>query len=369
MFSGSRVVLVVVTVAMVVSGCLRTQADAVDHRIGYAIDPGFLTGNQDYVDAVVADANIVTVENHLKWGLVHPGPDTYDFSVADQIVDFAAANDMEVRGHVLVWHRQLPAWVTQGEWTREELIDVMRDHIHTVVGHYRDNHPGVVVHWDVVNEAFLPDGSRRPTIFQQVIGDDYLELAFRFAREADPDARLYYNDFYAHGIVVGDAIVNGLPVGPGANSVRTDCADVPKCVATRAMVEQFQVDGIPIDGVGFQGHIFGTDVTDYAEFASWTAPLGIDWALTEVDVSLVAGTDTAANRAAQAAAFLSMIEDCLDSPNCDTTIMWSVGDDDSWIPGETGGLLDHGSLRQPGYGPKLAYYEVWEALHEAARVD
>lgn len=369
MFSRSRVVLVVVTVAMVASGCLRAQADAVDHRIGYAIDPGFLAGNQDYVDAVVADANIVTVENHLKWGLVHPGPDTYDFSVADQIVDFAAANDMEVRGHVLVWHRQLPAWVTQGEWTREELIDVMRDHIHTVVGHYRDNHPGVVVHWDVVNEAFLPDGSRRPTIFQQVIGDDYLELAFRFAREADPDAQLYYNDFYAHGIVVGDAIINGFPIGPGADSTRTDCAEVPKCVATRAMVEQFRVDGVPIDGIGFQGHVFGTDVTDYGEFASWTAPLGIDWALTEVDVALVAGTDTPANRAAQAAAFRSMVEDCLDSPNCDTTIMWSVGDDDSWIPGETGGLLDHGSLRQPGYAPKPAYYEVWEALYEAARLD
>jgi len=334
--------------------------------MGYAIDPLVLEADATYRNIVIGDASIVTPENHMKWGLVHPGVDAYDFDRADEIVAFAQANGQEVRGHVLVWHSQLPSWITDAAWTRDELIEVMRDHIHTVVGHFHKQFPGVVTQWDVVNEAFNPDGSRRDTIFQQVIGDDYIELAFRFAREADPDVELFYNDFFDHTAVTLEAAALGLPAGPGANGDRTACAEVPRCVATRLLAESLLDAKAPIDGIGFQAHIWSNDPPDYSEFAGWTADLGLEWAITELDIALPANGVTDAMLLAQRAAFTKVIGACLTSPNCDTTVLWGVSDDNSWIPGFTGGLLDHGLLYGPDYGPKHALVDVWVLLRDSA---
>lgn len=361
--------IVLAASALVLSGCLREPADNRGHQIGYAVDPVALASDPRLAEIVENDANIVTAENHMKWGLIHPGADTYDFAAADQIVQFAVDHDQVVRGHVLVWHQQLPSWVTNGAWTRDELIEVMREHIHTVVGHFRDNFPGVVVEWDVVNEAFYADGSRRPTIFQQVIGDDYIELAFRFAREADPTARLFYNDFYDNSIVTLEALTQGLPLGLGASPTRTSCAAVPKCVATQDLIETLNglgdVGGRPlVDGLGLQGHVFGTNPTDYQAFTSWTADLGIDWAITELDIALPQAAVTPAQLAAQADAYRSVITDCLESENCSTTVIWGVCDYDSWIPAVTGGLLGRALLYDDECRPKAALPSVWAALVE-----
>lgn len=354
-----------VALALVATACLRVPAEAAGHRMGYAIDPTVLAADASYGNIVSNDASVVTPENHMKWGLIHPGVDTYDFERADEIVAFAEANGQEVRGHVLVWHSQLPQWITEGTWTRDALIEVMRDHIHAVVGHFRQEFPGVVTQWDVVNEAFNPDGSRRDTIFQQVIGDDYIELAFRFAREADPDVELFYNDFFDHIAVTLEAATQGLPAGVGANGARSDCAEVPRCVATRLLAESLLDAEAPIDGIGFQAHIWGNDPTDYLEFAGWTADLGLDWAITELDVALPAAGVTDAMIVAQRASFTKVIGACVTSTNCDTTVLWGVSDDQSWIPAFTGGLLDHGLLYGPDYQPKDALLDVW-ALLEAA---
>lgn len=355
----TRLLLAAVVVTLVAAACLRIPATRAGLSFGYAVDPAALADDAAYAGAVAADAGVVTPENHMKWSLVHPAPGTYDFAAADSIVASAAAQGQHVRGHVLVWHRQLPAWLTEREWTRAELVDVLRDHVHTVVGHFRDEFPGVVRQWDVVNEAFHADGTRRSTIWQDVIGDDYLELAFRFAHEADPDAQLFYNDFYDHGLVAAEAALEGLPSGVGATAGRSSCDDVPKCTATRSLVEGLVARDVPIHGVGFQGHVLGTAPADYRELASWVEPLGLSWAVTELDVALLTaqGSDPVALDA-QADAYESIVTDCLESDACDTVVVWGVDDAHSWIPGTTGGLLGHATLRDAQGVPKPAYVRL-----------
>src|SRR5262252_4880804 len=182
---------------------LRDLAAARSLRIGAAVQARRLT-ETDYTDTAAREFNIVTPENEMKFGPIHPGPEMYNFANADAIVDFATSHKMAVKGHTLVWHSQLPGWVTGGTWTRESLMSVLHDHIMTVVGRYK----GRVVWWDVVNEAMSDQGSGlRDTIWLRVIGPDYIEMAFRWAHEADPAAKLLYNDYFAEGLgVKSDAV-------------------------------------------------------------------------------------------------------------------------------------------------------------------
>ena len=145
--------------------------------IGTAVEPNHILYEPVYAEVLSREFGMLTTENALKFGPVHPAPDRYDWRGADAIVEFAEEHDMLVRGHTLVWHRQLPAWVKDGDWTREELMEVLREHITTVVGRYK----GRIVAWDVVNEAVEGNGELRDTIWLRVIGPEYFELAFRWA--------------------------------------------------------------------------------------------------------------------------------------------------------------------------------------------
>ena len=196
-----------------------------------------------------------------------------------------------------------------------------------------------------------------------MIGDDYLEIAFRAAHSADPTVDLFYNDFYDHIILTGETALDGTPAGPGSSPTRTNCDDVPKCVATRELASDFVARGVPIDGIGFQGHLLTPNATDYEQFTSWTQPLGLEWAITELDVALPAGRgDDPVLRRAQADTYASVVEDCLVSPNCDTVIIWGVNDANSWIPSTTGGALDHALIRDTDYRAKPAYQAIRRLL-------
>jgi endo-1,4-beta-xylanase len=320
------------------------QLDGVN--FGYSLSSTALIEDSEYAKIVEGDATIVTPENDMKWRRIQPERKVYDFSRANVIVEEAQLNGQSVRGHVLVWHRQLPEWLEEGDWTRDELIAVMRDHITKVVGYYRNVYPGVVTQWDVVNEAFHSDGTRRETIWQEIIGDDYIELAFRFARDADPDALLFYNDFYDAGIVADH---------DGASADRSSCDDVPKCAATKELADTFVRSGVPIDGIGFEAHIFDLEPPNYLELASWTGPLGLQWALTEVDVALDGNDgDDSDKLNEQADVYEAMTTDCLDSPNCNTIVLWGVSDGHSWIPRESDDELGHALLYDVDYQPKPA---------------
>jgi endo-1,4-beta-xylanase len=165
-------------------------------RIGAAVNPAQFEGRDARgTPIVVAQFNTISPENVLKWGVVHPRPDEYNFAPGDAYVSFGEKNHMFIVGHCLVWHSQTPRWVftdDKGEaLTRDALLERMHEHIRSVVGRYK----GRIGGWDVVNEALNEDGTLRDSPWHKIIGDDFLVKAFQFAHEADPQAELYYNDY------------------------------------------------------------------------------------------------------------------------------------------------------------------------------
>ena len=200
-------VVTLLCLALVSTGCDTTDESTDDLalrdlardrgiEIGAAVGTGLQMREPDYAEVLAREFSVLTPENSMKFGPIHPEPSEYDFTQPDALVAFAEEHDMKVRGHALVWHWQLPDWVEDRSWTREALIEVMREHIHTVVGRYK----GKIYAWDVVNEAVGDNGRLRDTIWLRTIGPEYVALAFQFAHEADPDALLFYNDYSAEAM-------------------------------------------------------------------------------------------------------------------------------------------------------------------------
>ncbi|MBN2509747.1 MAG: endo-1,4-beta-xylanase, partial [Spirochaetales bacterium] len=311
---------------------LREAADARGLNFGVAVIPGRFR-QPLYGGTLIGNFNSMTAENVMKWQTIHPERNRYDFSEADQIIDFAAENGMTVRGHTIIWHNQLAKWVTDTQWSRDELIEVMREHIFAVAGRYK----GKILAWDVVNEAI--DGSNyRKSLFYNVIGPEYIAMAFRMAHEADPQARLYYNDYGVSGL--------------GAKSD-----------AMYAMVKELLDDGVPIHGVGLQTHMsmqwdFSYDSMrrNMARFVD----LGLKVDLTEVDVRMELPV-TNEKLAEQADRYKRLMETCLEFPTCDTFIIWGLSDSASWIEYTFNGM-GSATIFDTHYQPKPAFFGVREAL-------
>jgi endo-1,4-beta-xylanase len=285
---------------------------------GAAIAPNFL-GEEGYANTLNAEFNSIVAENAMKWDATEPSPGQFDFSGGDQLVAYAEEHGMAVRGHTLVWHAQQPAWA-QG-LTGQALHDAMTGHIAGVAGHYQ----GKISSWDVVNEAFEWDGSRRQSNLQIQLGDKWIEDAFRAADAADPDARLCYNDYGTDGVnAKSDAIYD--------------------------MVVDFQARGVPIDCVGFQTHLSSdSDLSSYEQNLQRFADLGVDVEITELDVG--------GSGAAQAGVFRTVTEACLAVERCTGITVWGITDKYSWRGEETPLLFDG------NYQKKEAYEAVLDALN------
>ncbi len=325
-----------VSIAQPVS--LRTLADGAGIALGAAVDADGL-GDAAHRALLAEHVNLLSTRGDLSMAVVQPEPGVFDFSPADAIVDFAVENDMTVRGHELIG-ATVPDWVSGTSWTAETLSQVLRDHVIAVVGHFRERNPGVVTQWDVVSNAFLPDGTHRPTVWQQVIGDEYMRIAFEAARTADPAAQLFYDDFYDDLAVTQDAVAAGTALAPGANAERTTCDSVPKCVGIRDRIASMVGAGTPIDGVGFQSHLFSPDPANFTQLSSWVGDLGLTWAITEFDVPLPI-TEIASSESLefQATVYADALAACVDAANCDTFVTWGISDRFSPIPEETGGAF------------------------------
>jgi endo-1,4-beta-xylanase len=278
---------------------------------------------------------MLTPENAMKFGPLHPDPDRYNFADADAIIAFAKANAMQVRAHTLVWHEDLPRWLTERNVTREDLMANLRQHILTVVGRYR----GRVVAWDVVNEAMADSGSLRDTIWLRGIGPDYIDLAFRWAHEADPQARLFYNDYGGEGLGRKSDAIYGL-------------------------VRNLQTRGVPIHGVGLQTHIrleSSPALRDVAANMNRLAALKLEVHITEMDVR-IEGPVTEEALAAQARIYRDMLGVCLSAKNCKAFVLWGFTDRHSWIPQffpQWGAAL----IFDESYRPKPAYTALMDALN------
>ncbi|MCG8371899.1 MAG: endo-1,4-beta-xylanase [Balneolales bacterium] len=231
--------------------------------IGAALNTSQYKGEDERAKPILeTHFNSITPENDMKWENIHPEPDRFFFDNADQYVAFGEEKGMFIIAHALIWHQQTPNWVFEHEdgtpLTRDELLARMENHIKTIVGRYK----GRIHGWDVVNEALNDDGTMRESPWYTIIGEDYVEKAFQFAHEADPDAELYYNDY-------------NLP-------------DPEKADGAIRLVKSIQEKGIKVSGIGMQGH-YGFDYptmealeTSILKFSE----LGVV-AITELDIEVL----------------------------------------------------------------------------------
>ncbi|MCY1144401.1 endo-1,4-beta-xylanase [Actinoplanes sp. Pm04-4] len=261
--------------------------------------------------------NSVTPENEMKWDATEPTQGSFSYGSADQIVARAKSIGAKVRGHALAWHSQQPGWAQNLSGTA--LRNAMLNHVTQVATHYK----GQIDSWDVVNEAFADGGSgaRRDSNLQRT-GNDWIEVAFRAARAADPAAKLCYNDYNTDG-------------------------QNAKSNAVFAMVQDFKARGVPIDCVGFQSHFNSQSPlpSDYQANLQRFANLGVDVQITELDIE---GSGTA-----QANSYASAVRACLAVTRCNGITVWGIRDSDSWRASGTPLLFDGSGNKKAAYTAAL----------------
>jgi len=284
--------------------------------MGTAVDPRFLE-EPEYAQIVGSEFSVLEPENAMKFGPLHPRPDSdpnpFDFADADKLVAFAKAHKMKVRGHTLVWHAQTSRWVGQANFTPDKLAETLHNHINTVVKHFK----GKVYAWDVVNEAFNDNGTMRsslwfdkPGIGFAGKGPEFIEQSLRWAHEADRRVKLFYNDYSAE-------------------------TENKKSDAIYAMAKDFKARGVPLTGIGFQMHLdqsFNSEAVDsvrrnFDRFAK----LGLEIHVTEMDVRVRDNSE--ASLTFQANLYRDIAAICSQQKACKLLQVWGLTDKHSWIPG------------------------------------
>jgi endo-1,4-beta-xylanase len=325
------------------SASLRDLAGRFGLRMGTALIPQDIE-TPSYAAIAGSQFSVVTSGNGMKWQTVEPTQGVYDWSGADELMSFAKANRQLVRGHTLCWHNQLPAWLTSGvadgSITRAQLRDLLHNHITVEVSRYR----GKIWQWDVCNEFFTdsnPSGINPNDWWIVNAGADIIPLAFQWAHAADPNALLFYNDYNIGG-------------EDGSNA---------KSDAVYAYVKQLLADGVPIHGVGNQGHLdtqYGWNPALLRQDLERFASLGLKVALTEVDVrTFVDGPTTQVptdhlSVFAQPFEFSEMLKAAMAVPECISFTVWGFTDSDSWVPGFFKGE-GYATIYDVNQQPKAAY--------------
>jgi endo-1,4-beta-xylanase len=327
--------------------------------IGAAVRPAQLS-EPAYAATLAREFNMLEPEDALKWEVLRPDAQSFDFSQADQLVDFALRHDMKVRGHTLVWHRQIPPWLANGHYNSAELSTLLETHIKTVVAHYR----GKVFAWDVVNEAFdegKRTGEPRETFWSNInaaltqTSDSQLETrdsklayiaqCFRWAHEADPGALLFYNEAEAEELN-------------------------PKSDAIYAMARSFLRDVVPINGIGLEMHIpnLHPNIASISSNISRFTALGLQVHITEMDVPLPvdsAGNASPADLQSQAEIYRQIASACLSHPGCTAIQTWGFTDKYSWIGSHSKHTQGAALVFDRNYRPKPAYDALRSALSQA----
>ena len=340
---------------------LRQLAEARGRYVGSILNSewfnnGFGGDAAVYEDTHKSQFNIVVAENEMKFDATEPSRDQFNYKKADKLIAYAAANGMQVRGHALAWHSQVPGWVSQlaeqvksaGGSPRDTLLAVLKNHIYNVVGNYK----GKIREWDVVNEA-IEDGSPAAwrgadkSVWYKYIGRDFIDSAFTWAHEADPDAKLYYNDY-------------SLEWGVGNGSKAKFALD--------SIAQRLKDAGIYITGIGTQTHIENVHTSTPAnvkQLAKKLQAMGLTLQITELDIGFAMGkTPTAADYAEQGHLYRQFMDLFLESPNMEALVIWGFSDKYSWLKdqGKKNGLIfDSSFVKKPAYDSLVASLKAHDA--------
>lgn len=333
------------------ANALRYYASKAGKSIGVAVPWGFAYNNKNNAKtaATSREFNMVVAENQMKIDATEPNKGNFTLGGANDLINFANNNNMVVRGHTLVWHSQVPSWISSDgkkndkKWTKDQLLEIMRNHINGVAGTLK----GKVREWDVVNEC-LDDNqgiiwsnpsayTLRSSVWNDVIGEEFIEQAFRMAHEADPEAELFLNDY---GV---------------------EFMGQPKAEALYNLAKKLVEKNVPIHGVGLQCHITTGELNarKLKDNIHRYQELGLKCIITELDI---AQADTKADDAAerQAEDYCATIMAALSEENCPTVLIWGLVDSDSWRK-DGNPLIYDSSVK-----PKEAYYAVHAALRTLA---
>jgi endo-1,4-beta-xylanase len=304
-----------------IGGTLRSAAQTHGFLVGASAELKPLETDPAYAQTLAQEYNVLTPENAMKFEPLRPTRSRFAFADADKIVNFTSVHGMKLRGHTLVWHERLPRWLVDGNFSSDEVSAILREHIETVMGHYR----GRVYAWDVVNEAIDDQGGLRQTFWSNMLGSDYIAQAFTLARAADPQATLLYNDYGGEALGVKSESIYGL-------------------------LKSLKERGVPIDGVGLQSHFLLEQPPRMSEVAANVrrlAALGLEIQITELDVRIFMPPNE--NKLQdQAQIYRAYLDACLAVANCNTFVTWGFTDKYSWIP-----------QFFPGYGAALPFDEAY----------
>ena len=302
-----------------------------------------------------ANFNIVVAENEMKFDATEPSRGSFSFTKGDKLMAYAAANGMQVRGHALAWHSQVPSWVSTlaqqvesaGGSARDTLLSVLKTHIDSVVGHYK----GKIREWDVVNEAINDNGTHgwrsEGSVWYQYIGRDFIDSAFVWAHKADPDAKLYYNDY---------ALEWGMGTGTKAQ------------FAYDSIAVRLKNAGIYITGIGTQTHIQNTHTStpsNLRTLASKLKSIGMTMQITELDIGFALGTAISdADYAAQGHLYRQFMDLFLEAANMEAFVIWGFSDKYSWLKDQSkynGLIFDSSFAKKPAYDSLVASLKAHDA--------
>lgn len=322
---------------------------AAEHGLlaGCAVAPEYLMGEAQYAEIVAQQANILVPENALKWHALRPTPDTWDYAPAEMILAFAEVHGQHMRGHNLCWHQALPDWFASAV-TKENAQHVLTDHIRHVAGHFA----GKLHSWDVVNEAIEPGEGRldglRKSPWLELIGPDYIEIAFRAARTADSSALLAYNEY-------------GIELDTQEQATKRG--------HVLELVRGLKQRGAPIQAVGVQSHLTAGDPPPGAgliQFVRELHAMRLQVFITELDVADHKIQGTVAERdAAVAKVYGEYLRLMLAEPNVTAVLTWGVTDKYTYVNHK--GPRSDGQMQRPlpfdpDYKPTAAFYAMQQAI-------
>ncbi len=339
------------------AGSLKAHAAAQGLLTGCAVNAKLFREDEGFRKLLGEQYNIVVPENCLKWNILRPTAETYNFTDADSLVGFAEAHEMKVRGHNFVWHEALPGWFA-GTVNKDNAQKFLVDHIRTVGGRYK----GKIHSWDVVNEAIWiedgrPDGLRSSSPWFEFLGPGYIDLAFRTARETDPKALLTYNEY---GIEY-DSEEEG-----------------KKREATLALLRRMKAENVPLDALGIQSHLNGASKNTFTkglrELRDGAKALGLQVFVTELDVKDdgIATEDMKERDRLVGQVYGNYLSAALEGPEVRAVLTWGATDKNTWLNGAKFRKEHPDRLQRPlpfdaDYQPTAAFFAMRESFDKAKR--